>query len=226
MMVIRAMGIISEEHKQHLRKEFEAKLKDEVRLVMFTQETECAHCKEARELVQELAELSDKITVEIHDFVKEGEKARELKIDKVPAIAITGKKDYGLRYYGVPLGYEFKAFLDNIINVSNGTTNLSEDTKEKLKSVSEPVHIQVFVTLTCPYCPTAASLAYKCALESDLVRTDVIDVGEFPHLAQKYSVMGVPKTVINEQMEIVGAIPEAQFVAHVLQAQKTPGMYM
>jgi glutaredoxin-like protein len=220
------MDIIPEEHKQRLREEFEAKLKDEVRLVMFTQETECAHCKEARELVQELAELSDKITVEIHDFVKEGEKAREFKIDKVPAIAITGKKDYGLRYYGVPLGYEFKAFLDNIINVSNGTTNLSGDTKEKLKSVSEPVHIQVFVTLTCPYCPTAASLAYKCALESDLVRADVVDVGEFPHLAQRYSVMGVPKTVINEQMEIVGAIPEAQFVAHVLQAQKTPGMYM
>lgn len=220
------MGIISEEHKQHLRKEFEAKLKDEVRLVMFTQETECAHCKEARELVQELAELSDKITAEIHDFVKEEEKAREFKMDKVPAIAITGKKDYGLRYYGVPLGYEFKAFLDNIINVSNGTTNLSGDAKEKLKSISEPVHIQVFVTLTCPYCPTAASLAYKCALESDLVGADVIDVGEFPHLAQKYSVMGVPKTVINEQIEIVGAVPEAQFVAHVLQTQKTSGMYM
>ncbi len=202
------------------------KLKDEVRLVMFTQETECAHCKEARELVQEIAGLSNKIKAEIHDFVKDNEKAQEYKIDKVPAIAMTGKKDYGIRYYGVPFGYEFKPFIDNIINISNGATNLAEETKRILESISKPVHIQVFVTLTCPYCSTAAGLAYKFALENDFVRADVIDVSEFPHIVQKYSVMGVPKTVINEQTEIVGAVPEAQFIAHVLQAQKTPSIYM
>ncbi len=218
------MGLIPEEHKQHLKKEFEAKLKDEVRLVMFTQETECAHCKEARELVQETAGLSNKIEAEIYDFVKDNKKTQEYKIDKVPAIAITGKKDYGIRYYGIPLGYEFKSFIDSIINISNGATNLSKETRSKLESISKPVHIQVFVTLTCPYCPTAASLAYKFALENDVVRADVIDVSEFPHLGQKYSVMGVPKTVINEQTELVGAVPEAQFVALVLQAQRPPSV--
>ncbi len=203
-----------------MREEFEAKLKDEVRLVMFTQETECTHCKEARELVQEIAELSNKIRAEIYDFVKDNGKAKEYKIDKVPAVAVIGKKDYGIRYYGVPLGYEFRAFTENTINVSNGTTNLTEETKKKLKSISKPVHIQVFVTLTCPYCSTAASLAYRFALEKDLVRADVVDVSEFPHLAQKYSVMGVPKTVINEQTVIVGAVPEAQFISQVLRAQE------
>ncbi len=209
-----------------MKEEFESKLKDEVRLVTFTQETECADCRETRELVQEIAELSNKIKAEIHNFVKDDEKAKEYKINKVPAVAMTGKKDYGIRYYGVPLGYEFKVFIDNIINISNGATNLTEETKGKLKSISKPVHIQVFVTLTCLYCPTAASLAHKFALENDLVRADVVDVSEFPHLGQKYSVMGVPKTVINEQTEIVGAIPEAQFIAHVLHAQKPPGIYM
>lgn len=220
------MGLIPEEPKQHLRKEFEAKLKDEVHLVMFTQETECAHCREARELVEEIAGLSSKIKAEIFDFVKDNGKAKDYKIDKVPAIAISGKKDYGIRYYGVPLGYEFKSFIGSIINVSNGTTNLSEETKRKLDSISKPVHVQVFVTLTCPYCSTAAGLAYKFALENDLVRADVIDVSEFPHLGQKYSIMGVPKTVINEQIEIVGAVPEPQFVAHVLHTQKPPDIYM
>lgn len=220
------MGLIPEEHKRLLREEFEAKLKDEVRLVMFTQETKCARCKEARELVQEIAELSNRIRAEIYDFVKDNKKAREYKIDRVPAIAIVGKKDYGIRYYGVPFGYEFKPFINGIINISNGTTNLAEETKRKLKSISKSVHIQVFVTPTCPYCPTAAGLAYKFALENDLVRVDVIDIGEFPDLGQKYSVMGVPKTVINEHTEIVGAVPEAQFVAHALQAQKPPGIYM
>ena len=220
------MGLIPEEPKQHLREEFEAKLKDEVHLVMFTQETECARCREARELVEEIAGLSSKIKAEIFDFVKDNGKAKDYKIDKVPAIAITGKKDYGIRYYGVPLGYEFKSFVGSIINVSNGTTNLSEETKRKLDSISKPVHVQVFVTLTCPYCSTAAGLAYKLALENDLVRADVIDVSEFPHLGQKYSIMGVPKTVINEQIEIVGAVPEPQFVAHVLHTQKPPDIYM
>lgn len=220
------MGVIPEEPRQHLIEEFEAKLKDEVHLVMFTQETECAHCREARELVEEIAGLSNKITAEIFDFVKDNGKANKYKIDKVPAIAVIGKRDYGIRYYGVPIGYEFKSFVGAIINVSNGTTNLSEETKKKLDSISKPVHIQVFVTLTCPYCSTAASLAYKLALENDLLRADVIDASEFPHLAQKYSVMGVPKTVINEQIEIVGAIPEPQFIAHVLHTQEPPSIYM
>lgn len=214
------MDFIPEEHKQHLTQEFKTKLKDEVRLVTFTQETECAHCKEARELVQEIAGLSGEIKTEIYDFFKDNEKAKEYKIDKAPAIAIIGKKDFGMRYYGVPLGYEFMAFINSIVTLSNGATNLSQETKKKLKSINKPVHIQVFVTLTCPHCPTAASLACKLALESNLVTADVVDVSEFPHLGQKYSVRGVPKTVINEQTEIVGAVPEAQFVAQILQAQK------
>lgn len=192
---------------------------------MFTEETECAHCKEARELVTEIAELSTKVKAEIYDLARDREKAQEFKIVRVPAVAMTGEKDYGMRYYGVPLGYEFKSFIDNIVNISNGATNLTEETRRKLRSISKPVHIQVFVTLTCPYCPTAAGLAYKFALESDLVRADVIDVGEFPRLGQKYGVLGVPKTVINEKAELVGAVPEAQFIAHVIRAQKSPSIY-
>ena len=221
------MSLIPEEHKAHLKEELKERLKDPVRIVLFTQEVECQFCRESRQLVQEVASLvPDKIKLEIYDFVKDAEKAKEYRVDKVPAIAIIGKKDYGIRYYGIPYGYEFNPFIDNIINVSKGSTNLSEDAKEKLRSIAKPVHIQVFVTLTCPYCPIAAGLAHKFAIESDMVRSDVIDVSEFPHLGQKYSVMGVPKIVINEQTELVGAILEAQFVAHVVQAQKPPSIYM
>lgn len=221
------MGLVPDEHKKHMKEKLDAEMKDEVRLIVFTQENECQFCKQTRELVQEVASLSDKIKVEVCDFVKDAEKAKEYRIDKVPAIAIVGKKDYGIRYYGIPYGYEFNPFVDNIVNVSKGTTNLLEETKKKLRSIDKPVHIQVFVTLTCPYCPIAAGLAHKFALESDgVVRSDVIDVTEFPHLGHKYSVMGVPKIVINEQTELVGAVPEAQFLAHVLQAQKPPSIYM
>jgi len=221
------LGLIPEEHKKHVKEKLDAEMKDEVGLVVFTQESECQFCRETRELVQEVASLSDKIKVEVYDFVKDAEKAKEYRVDKVPAVAIVGTRDYGIRYYGVPYGYEFDPFVDNIVSVSKGTTNLLEETKSKLRSIDKPVHVQVFVTLTCPYCPTAASLAHKFALESNgIVRSDVIDVTEFPHLGHKYSVMGVPKIVINEQTELVGAVPEAQFVAHVLQAQKPPSIYV
>lgn len=221
------MALIPEEHKPHLKEELQQNMKDEVRVIVFTQEIECEFCKETRQLAQEVGSLMpEKIKVEVYDFAKDADKAKELNVDKVPAIAILGKRDYGIRYYGIPYGYEFNTFVDTIMNVSKGATNLSEDTKKKLASVEKLVHIQVFVTLTCPYCPVAAGLADKFAIESDKVRADVVEVGEFPHLAQKYSVMGVPKIVINERTEIVGAVPEAQFVEHVLQAQRMPDIYM
>jgi len=224
--LVTKMGLIPEEHKKHLKEEFEKNLKDNVRILVFTQETECPLCKQARELAEEVGAFSSKIKVEVYDFVKDSEKAKEYQVDKVPAIAVLGKKDYGIRFYGLAYGYEFKPFTESIINVSRESTNLSEETKKKLVSIEKPVHIQVFVSLTCPYCPLVTSLAHQFAMESDLVRADMVDVGEFPHLGHKYSVMGVPKTVINEKTEFVGAVPEELFVQQIVLAQKSSSMYV
>lgn len=220
------MGLIPKGQKQQLKEEFEKNLRDEVRILVFTQETECPFCKQARELAEEVGAFSNKIKVEVYDFVKDSEKAEEYQIDKVPAIAVLGKKDYGIRFYGLAYGYEFKPFTESIINVSRGATNLSEETKKKLASIEKPVQIQVFVSLTCPYCPLVTSLAHQFAMESDLVRADMVDVGEFPHLGQKYNIMGVPKTVINEKTEFVGAVSEELFVQQVVVAQRSPTMYV
>jgi len=218
------VSLIREEQKQRLKEEFERSLNDDVKVLVFTQENECPFCKQARELVEEVASVSNKIKVEVYDFVKNSDSARKYQVDKVPAIAILGKKDYGIRFYGLPYGYEFRAFTESIINVSKGVTDLSEETKKKLKSIKNPVHIQVFVTLTCPYCPVVTELAHKFAIESDLIRADMIEVSEFPHLGHKYSVMGVPKTVINEKTEVVGAVPEELFVQQVMLAQRSSSM--
>jgi len=220
------MGLIPKGQKQQLKEEFEKNLRDEVRILVFTQETECPFCKQARELAEEVGAVSTKIKVEVYDFVKDSEKAEEYQIDKVPAIAVLGKKDYGIRFYGLAYGYEFKPFTESIINVSREATNLSEETKKKLASIEKPVQIQVFVSLTCPYCPLVTSLAHQFAVESDLVRADMVDVGEFPYLGQKYNIMGVPKTVINEKTEFVGAVSEELFVQQVVVAQRSPTMYV
>jgi glutaredoxin-like protein len=212
------VSLIPEEHKGHIKNELMEKMENPVKIIMFTQEVECQFCAQTRQLINELAALNDKIKVEIHDFLAEADKAKEYGVDKVPALIVMGEKDYGIRFYGLPYGYEFQTLLESIINVSRGKTDLSEETKNKLKEIKTPVNIQVFVTLTCPYCPMVASTAQKFAIENDLIRADVIDISEFPHLALKYAVMGTPKTIINEKVEFVGAFPEDLFLEHVLLA--------
>ncbi|NWF86694.1 thioredoxin family protein [Candidatus Bathyarchaeota archaeon] len=212
------MSLIPEEHKEHLKMELNDKLEKPVKLVMFSQEIECQFCSQTRELITEMATLSDKINAEVYDFLADAEKAKEYGVDKVPAIIILGEKDYGVRYYGLPFGYELQTLIESIINVSRGRTDIPEEVKQRLKEIKTPVHIQVFVTLTCPYCPRVASIAHKFAIESDFVKADVIDAGEFPHIGLKYNVMGVPKTIINEKIEFVGLLPEDLFLEHILLA--------
>jgi len=212
------MSLIPAEHKEHLRSELNEKLENPVKIIMFTQEVECRFCAQTRQLIKELAALNDKIKAEIYDFLADSQKAKNYGVDKVPAIVVMGEKDYGMRFYGMPHGYELQTLLEGLINASRGRTDISEDVKKRLREIKAPVHIQVFVTLTCPYCPTVAIMAHKFALESDLIKADVIDASEFPHLAIKYAVMGAPKTVINEKTEFVGVLPEDLFLEHLLLA--------
>jgi glutaredoxin-like protein len=210
------MSLIPDDKKDLLRNELKEKMENPVKIVMFTQEIECKFCSDTRQLAQEMATLSDKITVEVYDFMADADKAKEYCIDKIPALAIIGAKDYGVRIYGIPYGYELQTLIEAVVNVSRGRTDLSDKTKAILAEVKAPVHIQVFVTLTCPHCPVAAAVAHKLAIESPMIRADVIDASEFPQLAQKYSVIGVPKIVINEKVEFVGAFNEDLFAEHVL----------
>jgi len=210
------LSLLPDDKKELLRQDFKEKLVDPVKIVMFTQEVECRFCSDTRKLAQEMPTLSDKITTEVYDFMADGTKAKEYGIDKIPAMAIIGKKDYGVRIYGIPYGYELQTLIEAIINVSKGTTDLSDKTKQILKDVKSPVHIQVFVTLTCPHCPAAAAIAHKLAIESDMIKADVIDGSEFPDLAVKYNVIGVPKIIINEKIEFIGAFNEDLFAEHVI----------
>jgi glutaredoxin-like protein len=212
------MSLIPDEHKEHLKSELSEKMERPVKIIMFTQELECKFCAETRQLIQELAALNEKIQVEIYDFVADSEKVKEYGVDKIPALVVVGEKDYGVRFYGLPYGYEFTTLIEAVVNVSRGKTDISDKTREMLKEIKTPVHIQVFVTLTCPHCPIVASIAHKFAIENDLIKADVIEASEFPHLSLKYGIMGVPKTVINEKIDFIGVFPEDLFLEHVLLA--------
>jgi len=216
------MSLLSEDQKKQVKARLSQNLLNPITLTVFTQEYECDYCKENRELAQDIASSSDKIKVEVFDLMKDKEKAAQLGVDKVPATVIRNDKGTLVKFYGVPAGYEFSTFLTDIILLSRGETELSAETKRTLASVKAPVHIQVFVTPTCPYCPGAVSLAHQFAMENSNIRADMVEVSEFPQLGVKYSVMGVPKTVINETIELVGQQPEEEFLRQVQAAARPP----
>ena len=215
------MSLLNAEIRGQLEQEF-AKLDGPVKLVMFTQANECQYCKETRQLAEEISALSAKISLEIYDQVADAEVAEQYNIDKIPAIAIVKggdePRDYGIRLYGIPSGYEFSTLIEDIAMVSSGESGLSDATKTYLAGLTEPLHLQVFVTPTCPHCPPAVRLAHMMAMESELVVGDMVEAMEFPHLSQKYQVMGVPRTVINEDTFMEGAAPEAMLMGKVREA--------
>jgi glutaredoxin-like protein len=217
------MPLISEKDAEYLRDEFETNLVNPVKLMMFTQAIECQFCAETRQIVEEIANLSDKITSEIYNFVTDKAMAELYSVEKIPAIAVLRvedgeDKDYGIRFYGIPSGYEFTTVIEDIVDVSRGDSGLQPKSKEAVAGITEPVHFQVFVTPTCPYCTQAVRLAHKFAIESDLITADMVESIEFPHLANKYQVYGVPRTVINETIHQEGAVPEPMLLAKLLEA--------
>jgi glutaredoxin-like protein len=215
------MSLLNEEDRKNLIKEFEA-LQNPVRLAMFTQELECQYCRETRMIAEEVADLSEMISLEVYNFVVDKEVAEQYHVDKIPAIAVLRggdePKDYGIRFYGIPSGYEFSSLIEDVMMVSQGESGLSESTKAQVAELTEPVHFQVFVTPTCPYCPRAVRLAHQLALESELIKGDMVEAIEFPHLSMKYQVQGVPRTVINDTVHIEGAVPEPMLMARLKEA--------
>jgi alkyl hydroperoxide reductase subunit AhpF len=121
-------------------------LTNEVAILLFTQKEGCHFCTIARELLEELTALSGKLKLEIHDFVEDSDLARKYAVDKTPAIALIGEKDYGIRFYGIPAGYEFTTLVEDLIDVSKRNPGLPKDITSELAKVTLPVHIQVMTS--------------------------------------------------------------------------------
>jgi glutaredoxin-like protein len=141
------MPLLDENTRQQVASEL-ADLENAVKLVVFTQTFECQYCAETRQLCEEIADLSDQISVQVFNFVTDKEKADEYGVDKIPAIAVIGAKDYGIRYFGIPSGYEFMSLLDSVKTASSGEVELMPETMAFLDELKDPLHIQVFVTPT------------------------------------------------------------------------------
>lgn len=154
------MAFLSEQDQQALREKFAEEMRDDVRLHFFTQtasplvlpgqaqpEGDFQYLRQAQELMQEVTALSPKLSLEIHDVRTDAAKAREHGVDRVPALLVQSG-DTALRFFGLPAGYEFSTFIQDVIDLSTGSIQLSEAAQTYLKGLEQDVHLRVFVTPT------------------------------------------------------------------------------
>jgi glutaredoxin-like protein len=141
------MGLIKDKDREKLIDVMKI-IEEDVKIVMFTQEMECQSCQMTRTLLEEVSGLSDKISLEVRDFETDADLAKKYGVDKIPATLLIGDQDYGIRFYGVPAGYEFNVLIQDILDVGKRTPRLDEKVIEELAKIKEPVHIQVFTSPT------------------------------------------------------------------------------
>lgn len=193
-----------------------ATLEDEVTIVYFTEEVNCRHCRQERYLLAELADLSHKLHLEVYNFTADRDVADTYGIDKVPGFVLVGRKDYGVRYYGMPSDFEFSMLLEDLVRVSCGESGLASETRERVSALTAPVHLEVLTTSACPFTERAVRLAHQLAIESDMITADLVNVDDFPEVAQHYRVMAAATVVVNGTHHFYGVLEEAEFVERVL----------
>jgi glutaredoxin-like protein len=193
-----------------------ATVSSSVRLLFFEQSIGCDSCVPTRQLVEQLGGLSPYITVEVLNVILDKVRAAEQGVDRVPAITISSPDCDRIRFYGAPFGHELMSLMEAIRMTASGDSGLSDESRARLSTLTQPVRILVFFTPTCVYCPQMVNLANQLAVESPLISASAIDATEYPDLVQRYSVNGVPKTVINDTLEIIGAAGEADLVETVV----------
>jgi alkyl hydroperoxide reductase subunit AhpF len=142
------LALITDEVASQLKEEFSS-LANPVRLAVFSQALALPESEQVRRLVEELGALHPQISTDSYNFVPDKEKVEGLGIARIPAVAVMGaEKDYGIRLYGVPSGYEFGTLVDAIVDVASGDSGLSDETRAALGKLERPVHLQVFSTPT------------------------------------------------------------------------------
>jgi glutaredoxin-like protein len=214
------MALLSEQDRQTVRGHL-AVIEEPVRLLLFTQTFGAPETVMiAKQVLDEIVSLNDHLLLEEVNFVLEQDRARQYGVEQIPTIVLLkGDQDTRIRFLGAPAGYEFMSLIEAVILVGTNDSGLTPDSRALVaEHVTAPLDIQVFVTPTCPHCPRAVTLAHRLAVESPLITASCVEATEFMDLSRKFRVTGVPKTIVNGSIEILGALPEAQFVRTVVGA--------
>jgi glutaredoxin-like protein len=145
-------NLLNEDIRQQVSEYFQ-QLKEPVQVIFFGKKSDCEYCDETRQMADEITSLSDKLELAVYDIDDDQALASQYKVDKAPGIVIAGLDgnqvlDYGIRFSGIPSGHEFSSLVHDMILVSGRDSGLSTKTRDFLKDLDKPVHLQVFVTPT------------------------------------------------------------------------------
>jgi len=208
-----------EAYLRQLKATFE-QLPDDIPLYLFTARGhEDAFTHANRQVIRAFRELSPKITLREHDL--DHELARKWGVTSSPTLLIAPDK-YSIRWLGAPMGEEARTFLETLILVGLGKSQLSDQSVNVIKKLDSPRNVKVFVSPTCPYCPQEAVNAVKAAIEApELVSLEIIDIQSEPEIANQYAAQSVPQAFANDVLIGQGAQPEEVFVSSLqkLEAQ-------
>jgi glutaredoxin-like protein len=207
-----------------IRQRFQRDLKSRLRIDFFTQKPssvyvpgrDCLHCETVQTMLQEIAGLSPRISLSTHELEAASRPAAEFSVDRVPAIVVRGQTNRPLRFFGLPSGHQFGAFIEALIETASGIFNLQEQTRRTLRRLKSDVRLQILAAPDCPYSASMAQFAYRLGLYNLRVKVSVIEVLEFPPIIQRYAVRAVPVTVIDEQSVLAGALDEAALAQNLL----------
>ena len=193
------MALLSDQDRQTVQHHL-AGLTQPVTLLFFTQTIGAPDTAlVAQQILDEVASLSDRVSVEEVNFILEKDRAARYGVEDIPAVVLLRNgEDTRIRFLGAPAGYEFMSLVEAVILAGTGDSGLTPESRRLIaEQVQAPLEILVFVTPTCPHCPRAVTLAHKMAIESPHIRATCVEATEFIDLSRRYHVTGVPKTVVN-----------------------------
>jgi len=204
-----ARDMAGEAYLQQLRQTFE-QLPNDIPLLLFTgKDRDDVFAQATRQVIRAFRELSPRITLKEYDLGHE--LARRHNVVSSPTLLIAPGR-YNIRWLGAPMGEEARTFLETLILVGTGKSQLSEASRKVIRRIDQPRQIKVFVSPTCPYCPQQAVNAVKAVIElPEQLSLEIIDIQAEPELANQYSAQSVPQAFANDVLIGHGAQPEEVF---------------
>ncbi len=191
-----------------------AQAKNQIQVVLFTKDGVCPTCAETQQLLEEVCETNDKLSLSVKNIDTDKDLAQSYGITMTPSFVILDAEGQykGVKFNGIPAGHEINSFISALLEMSGLTIHYQEQIIKRINAINKPVNIKVFVTLSCPHCPGAVQNAHRLAMLNPNIEGEMIEAQTFQELSQKHNVSGVPKIVINDQHELVGNQPIEAFL--------------
>lgn len=183
-----------------------AKMENDVTLVSIVDEN-LPKSVELRDFLLDVAELGDKIHLELYNKGENPAMEEKIHADKFPVVSLLNANgEYsGVKYHGVPGGHELNSFILAIYNLAGPGQALDAGILDTIKSINKKANIKVMVSLACHYCPDVVVGAQRIAIENPNVEAEMVDISQFQDIKKKYKVMSVPAMIINDEQVVFGA---------------------